>query len=55
MKKVEIYLILLAAKILDRNIQRSKYISRKDNNFLFEIPYELKAIAKRMEEDYENE
>lgn len=54
-KYFEILLLLIAANILNRNVQRSKFISRQDNNFLFEIPYELRAIVKRIKEDYKNE
>lgn len=52
-KKFEIFLIRLAAKILDRNVQRSVFISRDDNNKIFEFEFELRSIAKRMDGDYE--
>ena len=45
-------LILLAAWILDRNVERSMQISRRDNNKIFEMEHELKRIAKRMKNKY---
>jgi len=51
-KHFEILLIRLAAFIIDRNVQRAMYISRRDNNFLFEARYRLLEIAERMGRDY---
>ena len=51
-KNYESFLILIAAKILDRNVERSPVINRKDNNYLFEVEFELKAIAKRIRNEY---
>lgn len=53
-KRFEILLIKIAAKILiDRNIQRSGFVSRKDNNEMWGMSEKLDAIIKRMESDYE--
>jgi hypothetical protein len=41
-----------AAALLDRNVARSMVVSRKDNNWLFEAVFELRAIAKRIEDGY---
>lgn len=51
-KHFEASLLLLAAKILDRNVQRSPVINRRDNNYLFEVEFELKAISQRIKSEY---
>ncbi|EHK6026359.1 TPA: hypothetical protein ACMDWR_003189 [Vibrio cholerae] len=51
-KHYEARLLLLAAKILNRNVERSPVINRRDNNYLFEVEFELKAIAKRIKSEY---
>jgi len=52
-RKLEAWLILLAAKILmDRNVQRSPVVSRRDNNQMFEIAGELEEIAQRISTNY---
>ena len=52
-RKVEAWLILLAAKILSgRNVQRSPVVSRRDNNQMFEIAGELEEIAQRISTKY---
>jgi hypothetical protein len=51
-KHYEAWLLLLAAKILDRNVERSPVINRRDNNFLFEIEFEIKEIAQRIRTEY---
>lgn len=52
-RKFEAWLILLAAKILmDRNVQRSPVVSRRDNNQMFEIAGELEEIAQRISTNY---
>lgn len=51
--RFEAALLRLAAWILDRNVQRSLVISRSDNNRIFEMPYDLRAIADRVEKGYE--
>jgi hypothetical protein len=52
--KLEVLLIRLAASLLDRNVERSMQITRRDNNRLFNIMFELRAIADRMEDGYKN-
>jgi len=51
-KLIEISLIKLASWILDRNVERAMQISRRDNNKIFVMQYELKRIAKRMKNNY---
>lgn len=52
-RKFEAWLILLAAKILiDRNVQRSAVVSRRDNNDMWAIAEKLEAIAKRISKKY---
>ena len=48
----EALLLMIAARIIDRNIQRSPVITRRDNNYLFEVEHELRAIAKRDSSEY---
>ncbi|WP_095179778.1 hypothetical protein [Pseudomonas sp. Irchel 3F6] len=52
-RKLEAWLILLAAKILmDRNVQRSPVVSRRDNNDMWAMAEKLEAIAKRISKKY---
>lgn len=52
-RKAEVWLILLAAKILSgRNVHRSPVVSRRDNNQMFEIAGELEGIARRISNNY---
>lgn len=52
-RKIEAWLILLAAKILiDRNVQRSAVVSRRDNNDMWAMAEKLEAIAKRINKKY---
>lgn len=52
-RKIEAWLILLAAKILiDRNVQRSAVVSRRDNNDMWAMADKLDAIAKRISKKY---
>ena len=52
-RKLEAWLILLAAKILiDRNVQRSAVVSRRDNNDMWAMAEKLETIAKRISKDY---
>ncbi|EGZ6889770.1 hypothetical protein V5H08_11835 [Vibrio cholerae] len=51
-KHYEAQLLLLAAMILNRNVERSPVINRRDNNYLSEVEFELKAIAKRIKSEY---
>jgi hypothetical protein len=52
-RKIEAWLILLAAKILSgRNVRRSPVVSRRDNNQMFEIAGELEDIAQRISKNY---
>ena len=52
-RKLEAWLILLAAKLLiDRNVQRSAVVSRRDNNDMWAMAEKLEAIAKRISKKY---
>lgn len=52
-RKAEAWLILLAAKILiDRNVQRSSVVSRRDNNDMWAMAEKLEAISKRISTNY---
>ena len=52
-RKFEAWLILLAAKILiDRNVQRSAVVSRRDNNDMWAMAEQLEAIATRISKKY---
>ncbi|MQU28063.1 hypothetical protein GHO29_16420 [Pseudomonas helleri] len=52
-RRIEAWLILLAAKILiDRNVQRSAVVSRRDNNDMWAMAEQLEAIAKRISKKY---
>lgn len=51
-QRLEAFLLRLAAWILDRNVQRSRVVTRRDNNVLFEMPSDLRAIAGRIENGY---
>lgn len=52
-RRIEAWLILLAAKILiDRNVQRSAVVSRRDNNDKWAMAEQLEAIAKRISKKY---
>ena len=43
-KNYEILLLKIAWKILDRNVERAMVISRRDNNYLFEVASKLKQM-----------
>ena len=52
-RKIEAWLILLAAKILiDRNVERSAVVSRRDNNAMWAMAEQLEDIAKRISRKY---
>lgn len=52
-RKIEAWLILLAAKILIRcNVQRCAVVSRRDNNDMWAMAEQLEAIAKRISKKY---
>jgi len=51
-KWFEIMLLEIAYFAISRNVQRSLFISRKDNNKLFLWEYELRDIVNRMKNDY---
>ena len=51
--RFEALLIRFAAWIvLNRNVKRCKIVSRRDNNQMFEMGWQLKNIAKRIETGY---
>ena len=52
-ERFEAALLRLAAWILDRNVQRSMVVSRRDNNWLFEAERELRKIADKIEAGYD--
>ena len=37
---------------INRNVQRAMWISRRDNNYLFNVKWELKYILDRMKNNY---
>ncbi|BFO03664.1 MULTISPECIES: hypothetical protein [Pseudomonas] len=52
-RQLESALILLAAWILGgRNVTRSGVVSRRDNNEMFEMDGELRAVARRIRNQY---
>ena len=52
-RSIEAWLILLAAKILiDRNVQRSAVVSRRDNNDMRAMAEQLEAIVKCISKKY---
>ncbi|WP_433735011.1 hypothetical protein [Pseudomonas monteilii] len=52
-RQLESGLILLAAWILGgRNVTRSGVVSRRDNNEMFEMDGDLRAIARRIRNQY---
>ncbi|WP_236248354.1 hypothetical protein [Pseudomonas mosselii] len=52
-RQLESALILLAAWILGgRNVTRSGVVSRRDNNEMFELDYQLRDIARRIRNQY---
>jgi hypothetical protein len=52
-RQLESALILLAAWILGgRNVSRSSVVSRRDNNQMFDMDFELRAIARRIRKQY---
>lgn len=53
--RYEALLIRLAAWIvLERNVTRCNVVSRRDNNEMFEMGWQLKAIAERIETKYKD-
>jgi hypothetical protein len=51
--RFEALLIRFAAWVVfERNVTRCKVVSRRDNNEMFEMGWQLKAIAKRIETNY---
>ena len=51
-RRWEGFLIRLAAWILNRNVARSGVTSRRDNNWIFDVQFELPYIAERIERGY---
>ncbi len=52
-KWFEVLLIKIARKILiDRNVQRSTVVSRKDNNEMRKMAEHIESIEKRMLNNY---
>lgn len=50
----EIFLIRVSAYILmERNLHRSKHVSRRDNNDMWYMAEKLQSIASRMNNKYE--
>lgn len=54
--RFEVLLIAVARKILiERNVQRSPHVSRRDNNRMWEMAEQLESVERRMKTKYENE
>lgn len=54
--KFEAFLIRVARAIVQgRNLLRSPVVSRRDNNAMWDMGWELEAIAKRIENGYERD
>jgi hypothetical protein len=52
-RKVEAWLIRIAAYILiERNVNRSMVVSRRDNNDMWYMAEQLESIAKRISSKY---
>ena len=52
-RQLESALILLAAWIIGgRNVARAGVVSRRDNNEMFEMDGDLRAIARRIRKQY---
>ena len=50
----EATLLRIAAAIVgDRNVTRAPVVSRADNNAMFEMAFDLRKIADRIERGYE--
>ena len=55
-RKFEAALIRLAAKILmDRNVNRCRVVSRRDNNDMWAMAERLEAVADRISTNYKGE
>lgn len=46
---------LAAWLIASRGVARSRVISRKDNNELFDMPYAIRKIARSIESGYQDQ
>ena len=54
-KHFEILLIRIASWILiERNVKRSAFVSRRDNNDMWYMSEKLDGICKRMKNNYNN-
>ena len=51
-KEFEVFLLNIAYKIIDRNVERSMVISRKDNNYLFDVSCRLREIINNIKTEY---
>lgn len=52
-RKLEAWLVRRAASILlERNCTRSAVVSRRDNNAMFDMAWQLKGIATRISSNY---
>ena len=51
-KYYEIFLLKIAYLIINRNVARSPVISRRDNNYLFEVSYAIKRIIHNIKTEY---
>ena len=51
-KHFEIFLLKIAYLIINRNIARSPVISRRDNNYLFEVSHRIKNIIHNIKTEY---
>lgn len=54
--RYEAFLLRVAkAIVLGRNVARSPVVTRRDNNAMFNMGFELGKIAERIETGYQNE
>lgn len=54
-KQTEINKLKLAFELIDKNeVNRSPFISRRDNKKLYSIQCEIEQIIKRIENGYQN-
>ena len=54
-KLFEVFMISIARRILiDRNVNRCRVVSRRDNNDMWSMAEKLESIEERMMDEYKN-